>query len=1035
MITPSLTGFPSKFPELLTTYFAQISDAIKRNAHHDHRRALLIDFLRKSFDIEVDEIELEKKIKAAEARGRIDAFYKFVIFEIKINLDRERLDALQELKKYFESRPNPQEYVAAVTDGLSFEVYDYDSTKKSQQIRKFTIGPEDPNDVYIQLDELLAAGHKIPPTSDDIVARFGLHSMSFLRTLRHLGEAFDSVVTDSTVEVKFREWNALLAKVYGSSIGDENLFLRHTYLTILSRAIVTMVLFPGTTRNYRLFRDLLTGEFFRHRGILNLAEPDFFSWALDTVAEKPFLEVINSLFKRLEEFEWTKIDEDLLKMLYQELVDPADRSGLGEFYTPDWLAEMILQDINYESGSLLDPACGSGTFLFCAVRRLRSNGIVGENLIKHVMSLMVGLDVHPVAVLMAKANLLLALAPELRRKRDFDVQLGVYMADTLQTGEKKRKHYLAVPDGMGNEFTIPLKSVELNRDLDNIIDQLVKFAYRGAASGAVLEQARKGFMGKIKDLTVEEINLWNLNFSLMVDLVKKRRDTVWGFILKNAFRPAYLRRSKVDLIIGNPPWLSYRDIAEKAYKERIKSLVLEYDLINKGDSKLITRLDTSTLFYVHCKHEFLKEGGKIAFVMPKTVILPAKQHINFQREGFTRIHDLGAVTVVGEINQHFFNVKSCVVENTGEAHTTHVPKIVWSGKLPKKNMTLDKARHFLKQAREDHELLEAGDVKSPHYYALSIQGATLVPRTLWSVDIDDSVPLNIKLPRLKTSKYAYSATKEEKWTVRFRGSVEREFIFCTVLGEDLLPFGIRHLTMYVLPIVINGEDLRMVNHEDLLATGFEHFSDWVKRAETLWHKRSKDEMMTAQQRLNFQQLLVSQRPNEPYIVLYNRSGTNISCAYLPQKDRKIDDLGGTGFIADAVTHRMYCKSEEEAHYLVGVLNSNIVNDAIKPYQTEGVYHGKRDIYRRPFEVCAIPEFDNSNVVHLRIAALATEAEAIVGKWGPSMEGTLAKVREKARELVAKQIMEIDELVEKLLATGKSQAKTTAKASKAQVVMF
>src|SRR5206468_3006600 len=117
----------------------------------------------------------------------------------------------------------------------------------------------------------------------------------------------------------------------------------------------------------------------------------------------------------------------------------------------------------------------------------------------------------PVAVLMAKANILLALAPELKQKRDFDVQLRVYMADTLQTGEKKEKNYLGVPDGMGREFTIPLKSLEMHRDLDQIINQMTTFAQRGAASEAILEQARKGFLAKIKELSTEEINLWNFN--------------------------------------------------------------------------------------------------------------------------------------------------------------------------------------------------------------------------------------------------------------------------------------------------------------------------------------------------------------------------------------------------------------------------------------------------------------------------------------------------------------------------------------------
>ena len=455
-----LNSFPEGFPELLAAYCAQIAEAIEKGSHHDHRRAILIDFLRKTFDIEVDEIELEKKVKAAEARGLIDAFYKYVILEVKVDLDSERADAMRELKKYFESRPRPEDYVAAVTDGIKVELYDYGpQVREPHFLRSFEIVADDASTVYTELDELLASGQKIPPTSDDIVARFGALTFNFLRSANRLEKAYDAVAQDSTVAVKFREWNSLLAKVYGSAIGNKELFLRHSYLSILSRAIVTMALFPKSTRSDALYRDLLTGKFFRDRGILNLAEPDFFSWALDTTAEPAFFGVLDALFKRLGQFDWTKISEDLLKMLYQELIDPSDRSGLGEFYTPDWLAELMLQDIGYKKGTLLDPACGSGTFLFTAINLLREHGLQGKKLVEHVMESIVGLDVHPVAILMAKANVLLALAPELKERRDYEVHLSVYMADTLQTAEKKGKNYLAVPDGMGHDFAIPLKSL------------------------------------------------------------------------------------------------------------------------------------------------------------------------------------------------------------------------------------------------------------------------------------------------------------------------------------------------------------------------------------------------------------------------------------------------------------------------------------------------------------------------------------------------------------------------------------------------
>jgi hypothetical protein len=1014
----TISGLPENFSNLLTAYYSQISEAIRKNSHHDHRRALLMDFLRKSFGIEVDEVELEKKIKVAEARGRIDAFYKYVIFEVKTDLEKEREDALSELKKYFESRTAPSDYIAVVTDGLHCEIYDYDSgSREARQVRPFEFDPDDPEDTYLELDELLASGRRIPPTSDDIVGRFGLTSMTFLRSLRELEQTFSAVEHDSSVSVKFKEWNSLLAKVYGSAIGNQDLFLRHTYLTILSRAIVTMVLFPKHVRGPSLYRDMLTGKFFRDQSIMNLAEPDFFSWALDTTVEAQFFRVLDSIFKRLEEFDWSKLDQDLLKMLYQELVDPEDRSGLGEFYTPDWLAELMLEDVGYDSGVLLDPACGSGTFLFSAINRLRDHGFTGKKLVKYVMESIIGLDVHPVAVLMAKANILLALAPELKGKRDFDVQLKVYMADTLQTGEKTSKNYLSVPDGMGREFTIPLKSLEMDRNLDQIIEQMAAFAQRGASSDTILEQARKGFLAKIKRLTTEEINLWNFNFALMADLVKTRRDTVWAFILRNAYRPAYLRNTKVDLLVGNPPWLSFRDIAEEAYKNRIKELTFHYGLLEKSERKLFTQMDTSTLFFVHCAHEFLAEGGKIAFVMPKTVILPAKQHAGFQTNGLSRIHDFSKVTVTGLKNQHFFNVKSCVAVADGASSRELIPMMIWEGVLPRKNLTLSQSRHLLHSENSRHDFLGRTHSKS-EYFSHAFQGATLNPHTLWFVEVDPGVPLNSSQPMLRTSASAFRLCKEKKWKLKVRGRVEKDFLFATALSDDILPFFVRGLTLTVLPLFIRDDHYVMMNSGELLSEGFEAASDWVKRAEKIFTKGTKDAHHSAEEYLNYQQKLTQQNPKAPFVVLYNKSGTNLCAGYIATAEcKEVDGLEIQGFVAESVTYRIYTTTEDDALYLIGVLNSTVVNKAIKPYQTEGVYHGKRDIHRRPFEVCPVPKFDPENAVHKEIVKLSRSARKIVEKWGPEMKGGLAQVREKARELIDDQIQKIDSLVDSLFSAA------------------
>ncbi len=124
---------------------------------------------------------------------------------------------------------------------------------------------------------------------------------------------------------------------------------------------------------------------------------------------------------------------DLLKPLYESLFPRAVRHALGEFYTPGWLAEHVLDQVGYVgNGRLLDPTCGSGTFLLAALRRWRVGwdkgsqraqahhnscvttyrggpALVGNELVPPYTCI-VGFDLHPLAVAAARANYLLAIA-------------------------------------------------------------------------------------------------------------------------------------------------------------------------------------------------------------------------------------------------------------------------------------------------------------------------------------------------------------------------------------------------------------------------------------------------------------------------------------------------------------------------------------------------------------------------------------------------------------------------------------------------
>ena len=108
--------YKPEYPEFLSDYLSQIKEAIRLNKHHDHRRSLFTDFLRKAYDVDPVDIEIEHKIKAAKVRGFIDALYKHLIIEFKTDLNRERPAGVLELQKYFQDQVRPKEYLGVTTE-------------------------------------------------------------------------------------------------------------------------------------------------------------------------------------------------------------------------------------------------------------------------------------------------------------------------------------------------------------------------------------------------------------------------------------------------------------------------------------------------------------------------------------------------------------------------------------------------------------------------------------------------------------------------------------------------------------------------------------------------------------------------------------------------------------------------------------------------------------------------------------------------------------------------------------------------------
>ena len=1002
-----------------------------KGTHHDQIRDDFLSFLREAFP-ELEElrtVEIEHGVRLLKVRGYIDLLIGDVVFEIKRDIERERDDAVRELEKYLASLPHPENTPGIITDGRQFEVY-WLRDMNLAKTEEFALRAEAPEEALLWLDSYLFQQRGIKPTVQDISFRFGQRSPVFKSAMEALSRMWARVQDDPAARTKFEEWDALLRTVYGSDVGETELFLRHTYLALLVRLLAFAAL-TGRSPGSNDLEGIVTGKRFEQI-FPNLVEEDFFSWPMMPQVMEEAKSFLGAMARRLSFYDLSAIRQDLLKELYQELVDPETRHDLGEFYTPDWLAELALREAGFPSKgdgqafpSLLDPACGSGTFLFTAVRLLREVGLSGKALVQHVFENFAGLDVHPLAVLTAKVNLLLALAPELRSLGATRLpSIPIYMANTLHLPERKKadapirvplhsRGLPKLPPRTPGEFKIPAKMLEKGPAMiDLVIDQVKELA---TYPGQPVDSLLSGLRAYLKEMGLERYYMWWAgNLRLLHFLIAERRDTVYRFILKNAFRPAFFAERKFDFVCGNPPWLAYRFIRDREYQQMVKNLVFQFELLERSEVKLFTQMELATLFFTFSHVHYLREGGTIVFVMPRSVLTGAKQHRHFQQK------DLGIIRVIDcEDVDPLFNVPSCViVARKGAKSDWPVGAVKVSGCLPVRNLPLEKAREYLLFEETSFSPPFASTGPASPYLDRIINGATIYPRCFWFVQpATESLVVDPEQPTLETDPEIQKQAKKPWKGLSLSGKVEAEFLFATLLSTHLLPFGYRKLSLVVLPLIPRSDrEGWLIDQKEALRRGKTGLANWLQTAEAFWEASKKSERSLLEW-LDYQSKLTRQYSGG-YKVLYNATGTYLaSCVISLDRLGLIAGLKPRGFFAQHKTYYLETGNLDEAHYLCAVLNAPCVDKAIKPFQPRGL-GGARGVERRPFEILPIPLFDPADERHMGLAELSRtchdKVSRAIAEGALSIEGPIGRLRQKVREFLSAELAEIDLLTQEIL---------------------
>ena len=179
---------------------------------------------------------------------------------------------------------------------------------------------------------------------------------------------------------------------------------------------------------------------------------DIFDWWFESpkADSRSLFLALGEAMLAVTQFNFFELSGDLLGELYQLYFDRDTRKALGEFYTPHEVIEFILDECGYrgQRDRLLDPACGSGSFLSAALGRYlraQKSSSAKKTLSDLTEGLrIVGFDINPFAVLMAQVNyaaLILPLYAEaIHEDPDFRiVRLPVFRTDSLRIEEREEE--------------------------------------------------------------------------------------------------------------------------------------------------------------------------------------------------------------------------------------------------------------------------------------------------------------------------------------------------------------------------------------------------------------------------------------------------------------------------------------------------------------------------------------------------------------------------------------------------------------------
>ncbi|MER8678492.1 hypothetical protein [Mesorhizobium sp. M1405] len=523
-----------------------------------------------------------------------------------------------------------------------------------------------------------------------------------------------------------------------------------------------------------------------------------------------------------------------------------------------------------------------------------------------------GMDIHPVAVIIARVTYLLALAPVLNQ-RSGSLSIPVYLGDALQLSISRmltdKELTIRVPppaagdgqsgepNGSGGEkldfpevfcrdpalFDKAIERMrsgsEQNMTRPQVEQALARITEQHYAAIPTAGAFRQEGLTEEQKRGIEDLGKTYLVFDR---LRREGRDTVWAYVARNLSRPLFLSASGgwANVIVGNPPWVAFRHMSADL-QVRFRDLSKSERVFVGG--KLSTQNDLCALFTVRAASLYLRSGGKLAFVLPLAA-LTRGQFEKFRSGIFESVRlRFDETWTMDDRVQPLFPVPSCVIFATkrrvGQQMTEKIVRRAYSGSLPYRDAPEDIADARLTVDEMPGDLTEATFTGGSVYRKQFRQGATLVPRFLCFVERRNLGALGAD-PNAPYVVSRRSTQEKPPWKSLpgLEGRVEKEFLRPVLLGESILPYRVWRPFEGVIPVTAKGE---MLSSDTALNRGYQGIAEWMREAEATWKANaSESNSLSLKQRWDYHGELSSQFPVAPMRIVYAASGQIPLPAYL-----------------------------------------------------------------------------------------------------------------------------------------------------------